>query len=295
MIFDTCLSHLVCFVYAILFILCVLSFTRSRANWFPINCHRSGSAQDSPYTPVFTGPGPLGTGPGLAVPQFLQVRDRCHGLASQRSRTARDSPYPSFYKSGAARDWPGTRRTPIFTSPRPLGTGPGPAIPELIVTGPGPFRTRHTPVFAGPGPLRTCPGLTVPQFLQVRGRCPGLAIPQLSQVRDRSGLVIPQFLQVLDLLHGIGSGFAVPQLLQVQDRSGFAQDWQYPNCHKSGTAWDALGTGPGLAVPQFLQVWDRSGLAVPQFLQVRDRLGLARDSPYPNFYRSGTAYPVWLL
>jgi hypothetical protein len=131
-IFDTCLSHLVCFVYAILFILCVLSFTRSRANWFPINCHRSGSAQDSPYTPVFTGPGPLGTGPGLAVPQFLQVRDRCPGLASQRSRTARDSPYPSFHKSGAARDWPGTRRTPIFTGPGPLGTGPGLAVPQFL-------------------------------------------------------------------------------------------------------------------------------------------------------------------
>ena len=42
-------------------------------DWLYLSFHKSGIAIR--HTPVFSGPGLLGTGPGLAVPQFVQVRD----------------------------------------------------------------------------------------------------------------------------------------------------------------------------------------------------------------------------
>ena len=185
--------------------------------------YRSGTARDSPF---FTTPGPLGTGLGLAVPHFLQVRDRSGLAVPQLSKVQDcDSLYPRFFRSGTARDWPGTRRTPVCTGPGLLGTC-------------------RTPVFAGLGPLGTNPGLAAPQFLQVRDRG-----HRSGTARDWPGIATPQFLQVRDRL-----GFAVSKFLQVRDRSALARDSLYPSFYRSGT-------GPGLAVPQFLQVRDRSGPA----------------------------------
>ena len=215
------------------------------------------------HTPVFTSPGPLGTGPGLAVPQFLQVRDRsglardspypnfyksgtawdwpgtCHTrINSHRSGTVQDSPYPSFCRSGTAQDLPGTHRTPIFTGPGPLpGIGHTP-----IVTSPGPLGTRHTPVFTGPGPLawhwlgiRSTPIFTGPGPL---GICPGLAIPQLPQVRDR-----------------LGRARDWPRTRRTPIFTGLGPLGTRRTPVFIGPG--PLGTGPGLAVPQFLQVRDR--------------------------------------
>ena len=74
------------------------------------NFYRYGTARDwpgTPGTPIFTGPGPLGTSQGLPlppsyksgtrpIPQFLQLWDR--------SGLARDSSYPNLYRPGTARD-----------------------------------------------------------------------------------------------------------------------------------------------------------------------------------------------
>ena len=210
------------------------------------NFYRSGTARDRPgtralpqflqvrdsrSTPIFIGTGPLGTGPGLPVPQFLQVRDR--------SGPARDSrylhltspglaPYPNFYRSGTARDWPGTPGTPLFTGlhetardqsgtpSTPIFTSPGLAqYPNFHRSGtardwPG---TPGTPIFTGPGPLGTVPGLSLPQFLQAQD---SRSTPIFTGPGPLGTPSTPIFTGPGPL--GTSPGLPVPQFLQVRDR-----------------------------------------------------------------------------
>ena len=191
---------------------------------------------------------------------YVVVYEHVHRCVGSGTRAV-----PYFYRSGTARDWPGTPGTPLFTGL--LGTArdqpgtPGTPIftcPGLAQDWPG---TPGTPLFTGPGPLRTSPGLPSLQFLQVRDRSGPARDSRATSILTSPGLAqYPNFY-----------------------RYGTARDWPGTPGTPIFTGPGPLGTSQGLPLPPSYKSGTRP---IPQFLQLWDRSGLARDSRYPTFYRS---------